>query len=75
MELPIVDTEGDEAEGLAIGHEHHWRILAIELTQLPVMFTSSRPATLVLLRCRDCGWPQTTMLAGYWTREQLGGEP
>lgn len=68
MELPVVDAGTSQPAG----HVHSWQVLAAELSQLPqpILF-GSRQATRVLLRCRDCGWPETTTLAGCWTIEQL----
>jgi hypothetical protein len=56
-------------------HTHNWEISGIDHPQLrgPVNPRAAGQATetIVLLRCSECNWVQTTILEGLWTLSQL----
>ena len=58
------------------GCEHRWTILAAQET-IPPGFTFGKPVphTAVLTRCEECGQPESWLLIGAWTLEDLKGEP
>jgi len=40
-----------------------------------VMFGKPVPHTIALIRCTECGEPDTRMLAGEWTLHELREDP
>lgn len=52
-------------------HLHHWLILGVQPHIPFVVIGKPVPHTIVLMRCSECGEPDTWMLAGEWTPEVL----
>ena len=54
-------------------HTHRWDILGVKPESQPAIHPrmNFRPFTVVLVRCLDCGWPETTELDGLWTEAQI----
>ena len=55
----------------APAHEHHWAILGAQPHTPTAMFGKPVPHTIVLMRCTECGEPDSRMLPGEWTLETL----
>lgn len=54
-------------------HVHRWDILGVKPEASAAIHPrmNFRPFTVVLVRCRECGWPETTELDGLWTEAQI----
>jgi hypothetical protein len=66
------DSEPDTAEEdepVPPACEHDWAILKAQ--DSTPKFPFSAPHTAVLGRCKDCGQPETWLLVGTWTRDDL----
>ena len=68
------DAEPMEDEP-APAHDHQWVILGAQPHTPSVMFGKPVPHTIVLIRCTECGEPDTRMLAGEWTLHELREDP
>ena len=55
----------------APAHDHQWAILGAQPHTPAVMLGKPVPHTIVLIRCTECGEPDTRMLPGEWTLAQL----
>jgi hypothetical protein len=55
----------------APAHDHQWTILAAQPHTPAVMFGKPVPHTIVLVRCTACSEPDSRMLPGEWTLEDL----
>jgi hypothetical protein len=56
-------------------HDHHWTVLGAQPHTPPVLFGKPIPHTIVLIRCTACGEPNSRILPGEWTMEDLRGSP
>lgn len=63
------DAEPMEDEPPA--HDHHWAILAAQPHTPFVVLGKPVPHTIVLIRCAECGEPDSRMLPGEWALETL----
>jgi len=64
------DAEPMEDEP-APAHDHQWAILGAQPHTPSVMFGKPVPHTIVLIRCTECGEPDSRMLPGEWALEDL----
>jgi hypothetical protein len=63
-------TEADEPE--LAGCEHKWAVLKVQaVSPSGITFGKPIPHTAALARCRDCGQPESWLLAGEWKRDDL----
>jgi hypothetical protein len=60
-------------KGVVSEHVHIWGILDVWQQPERQYHPQIRPRdiTVVLIRCKDCNFPQTIELQGTWTLEQL----
>jgi hypothetical protein len=65
------DAEPMEDDEEVAAHLHSWTILGTQPHTPPVLFGKPVPHTIVLVRCSECGEPDTRMLPGEWTAEDL----
>lgn len=58
---------------LSAAHVHNWDILGVKPeTPRNIHPRDTRGAyTIVLVRCKECNWPETTELDGLWTKDQI----
>jgi hypothetical protein len=57
-------------------HDHHWSILGVQPHTPVAMFLAKPvPHTIALMRCTECGEPDTRMLPGEWTLHELREDP
>lgn len=66
------DAEAMEDEPAPV-HLHCWEILGVQPHMPAVMFGKPIPHTIVLMRCSECGEPDTRMLPGEWAKADLEG--
>lgn len=52
-------------------HLHHWTILSAQPHTPFAVIGKPVPHTIALVRCTECGEPDSLMLAGEWTLEDL----
>ena len=64
-----LDAEPMEDERPA--HDHQWAILGVQPHTMPVLWGKPAPYAIVLIRCSECGEPDTRTLPGEWTLEDL----
>jgi hypothetical protein len=70
------DDEPAEDDEPAPAHDHHWVILGAQPHTPPAIFYSKPvPHTIVLIRCTECGEPDSRMVAGEWTLHELREDP
>ena len=65
------DAEPMEDAGPAPACLHSWAILAAQPHIPAVMFSKPVPHTIALIRCTACSEPDSRMLVGEWTLEDL----
>jgi hypothetical protein len=59
-------------------HEHTWEVVGVQYPSeesklVHPRYVAPDPVTLILIRCKECGWIMTVSLAGIWTKEQVRG--
>lgn len=76
-EVPRASSEqGDSGSGDAPEHLHSWAVLGVQRSTVPpVIFGMPGKYTIALIRCSQCGEPDTRTLPGEWTMEDLNKEP
>jgi hypothetical protein len=72
------DAEPMEDEP-APAHDHQWAILGAQphtpITPFVLIGGKPVPHTIVLIRCTECGEPDSRMLPGEWTLHELREDP
>lgn len=72
--LAVEQVAPEPEEEPAPAHLHHWAALAAQRYVPSVMIGKPVPHTVFLVRCTGCGEPDSLMLAGEWTLEDLAGK-
>jgi hypothetical protein len=69
--------EQELQEAAQEAHVHQWAIMGVWnppiRTPIHPRLAVDMPYTVVLLKCRECEWPETTQLEGVWTEDQVRG--
>ena len=59
-------------------HLHSWTVLGVQPHSPCAVFGPPQPYTIILVRCSECGEPDTRTRPGEWTLEDLNkteGQP